>query len=115
MTSRPPNQVGYFGSYMVEVRHIRGVGRSHAVNLDVEVVVPVVGGGIRRGPSRVFSLSSAVERPTAHAELLGAQPSAEQALEFGGSYRIPRFIEAGERNSDDIRRAHEVRRIRSYR
>ena len=43
MTSRPPNQVGYFGSYMVEVRHIRGVGRSHAVNLDVEVVVPVVG------------------------------------------------------------------------
>ena len=49
------------------------------------------------------------------AGLLGAQPSAEKALEFGGSYRIPRFIEAGERNSDDIRRAHEVRRIRSYR
>ena len=38
------DQVGHFGSCMVEVRHIRGVGRSHAVNLDVEVVVPVVGG-----------------------------------------------------------------------
>ena len=37
------DQVGHFGSCMVEVRHIRGVGRSHAVNLDVEVVVPVVG------------------------------------------------------------------------
>ena len=28
---------------MGEGRHIRGVGRSHAVNLGVEVVVPVVG------------------------------------------------------------------------
>ena len=37
------DQVGHFGPCMVEVRHIRGVGRSHAVNLDVEVVVPVAG------------------------------------------------------------------------
>ena len=37
------DQVGHFGPYPVEVRRIRGVGRSNTVNLDVEVVVPVVG------------------------------------------------------------------------
>ena len=37
------DQVGYFGPYLVEVRRISGVGRSNAVNLNVEVVVPVVG------------------------------------------------------------------------
>jgi hypothetical protein len=45
---------------------------------------------------------------------LSAQPGAEKAFEFGNSYRIPGFIEAGECNSDDIRRAREVRRIRPY-
>jgi hypothetical protein len=37
------DQVDHFGAYVVKVRRIRGVVRSNAVNLDVEVVVPVVG------------------------------------------------------------------------
>ena len=37
------DQVGYFGPYLVKVRRSSGVGRSNAVDLNVEVVVPIVG------------------------------------------------------------------------